>query len=94
MKLVAKNQIPTERRTRLSNSLWLLVLRLLTMACFLWPAMAQSQTIPKSDTACSLDIETLMTRMLKDLPSYGNRVTQRARRSDRSVEVYNYILVA
>lgn len=94
MKLVAKNQIPTERRTRLSNSLWLLVLRLLTMACFLWPAMAQSQTIPKSDTACSLDIETLMTRMLKDLPSYGNRVTQRARRGDRSVEVYNYILVA
>jgi hypothetical protein len=44
--------------------------------------------------ACPSDVETLMTLMLKDLPSYGNRVTQRARRGDRSVAVYNYIVLA
>ncbi|MGB5594200.1 MAG: hypothetical protein WBM62_09265 [Crocosphaera sp.] len=44
--------------------------------------------------ACPSDLETLMTWMLKDLPGYGNRVTQRARRGDRTVDVYNYIVLA
>ncbi len=43
--------------------------------------------------ACPSDIETLMTWMLKDLPGYGNRVTQRARRSDSTVDIYNYIVL-
>ncbi len=31
---------------------------------------------------------------MRDLPSYANRVTQRARRLSRSADVYSYILVA
>lgn len=44
--------------------------------------------------ACPSDIKTLMAWMLKDLPSYANRVTQRAIRNDRAVNLYNYILIA
>ncbi|MEM8780349.1 MAG: hypothetical protein AAGF26_16060 [Cyanobacteria bacterium P01_G01_bin.49] len=44
--------------------------------------------------ACPSDLKTLMSWMLEDLPSYANRVTQRARRSDRAVNLFNYIIVA
>ncbi|MCL1465114.1 hypothetical protein [Argonema galeatum] len=46
--------------------------------------------------SCPADVETLTTLMLRDLPSYANRVTQRARlRSrDRSLDVYGYFIVA
>ncbi|WP_416244617.1 hypothetical protein [Crocosphaera sp. XPORK-15E] len=44
--------------------------------------------------ACPSDLETLMTLMLKDLPSYANRVTQRARRGDRTVDAYNHVIIA
>ncbi|MDJ0658650.1 MAG: hypothetical protein QNJ42_04085 [Crocosphaera sp.] len=63
------------------------VLNLLSIAS-VTPASSQQEE------TCPTDIQTLTAKMLKDLPSYGNRVTQRARRSDRTVEVYNYILVA
>ncbi len=82
------------RTIRLLNICSIMVLKVFTVACFLFPIASQTQASPKRETACPEDIETLMTWMLKDLPSYGNRVTQRSRRSDRSVDVYNYILVA
>jgi len=54
--------------------------------------------------SCPADVEILTTLMLRDLPSYANRVTQRARlRSrdtayatlrDRSLDVYGYFIVA
>lgn len=40
------------------------------------------------------DIETLTTQLLKDLPSYTNRVTQRSRRLKRVVDIYSYVLLA
>ncbi len=40
------------------------------------------------------DLETLTTQLLQDLPSYTNRVTQRARRRSRSTDLYSYMLVA
>ncbi|MCX7594434.1 MAG: hypothetical protein N2235_11850 [Fischerella sp.] len=40
------------------------------------------------------DIETLTTQLLRDLPSYANRIIQRARRLRRSTDVYSYVLVA
>ncbi|HAZ48578.1 MAG TPA: hypothetical protein DDW76_16415 [Cyanobacteria bacterium UBA11369] len=43
---------------------------------------------------CPKDLETLITLLLRDLPSYANRVTQRARRRSRSVEVYSYVILA
>ncbi|MGK7954699.1 MAG: hypothetical protein AB4063_05485 [Crocosphaera sp.] len=70
------------------------VLKVLTIACCLLPLASPTQATPKEDKTCPSDLQTLMSWMLKDLPGYGNRVTQRARRSDRTVEVYNYILVA
>ena len=50
-------------------------------------------TIEKTSCA-NLDLSTLTTKLLSDLPSYSNRATQRARRLKRSVEVYSYMLVA
>lgn len=39
-------------------------------------------------------LEILTTQLLRDLPSYANRVTQRARNLKRAVDVYSYVLVA
>ena len=49
----------------------------------------------KEKSSCSnQDLATLTTKLLRDLPAYFNRATQRARRLDRSVEVYSYMLLA
>ncbi|WP_009633259.1 hypothetical protein [Synechocystis sp. PCC 7509] len=40
------------------------------------------------------DIETLTTQLVKDLPSYTNRVNQKSRRLKRSVDIYSYVLIA
>ena len=46
-------------------------------------------------TSCSnQDLPTLTSKLLQDLPAYFNRATQRARRLDRPVEIYSYMLVA
>jgi hypothetical protein len=59
------------------------------------PPASSSQGVVKSLFACSeLNVDTLTTYLLRDLPSYTNRVTQRARRLSRSAEVYSYMLVA
>ncbi|WP_347339510.1 hypothetical protein [Planktothrix sp. FACHB-1355] len=44
--------------------------------------------------SCPADVETLINILLRDLPSYANRVTQRARLRDRSLDVYGYFIVA
>ncbi len=44
--------------------------------------------------SCPAELETLIALLLRDLPSYANRVTQRARRRSRSVEVYSYVILA
>lgn len=46
------------------------------------------------NSSCPKDTETLINLMLRDLPSYANRVTQRSRLRGRSVEVYGYFIVA
>lgn len=43
---------------------------------------------------CSQPLETLMPRLLGDLPSYANRVGQRARLLDPPVPLNTYILIA
>ncbi len=94
-KLVLREVEVSEVRTRrLLNLCSIMVLKVFIVACCLFPFASQTQAAPKHDETCPSDIETLTTWMLKDLPSYGNRVTQRSRRSDRSVDIYNYILVA
>lgn len=49
--------------------------------------------VPQSST-CPANVETLTTQMLRDLPSYANRTSQRARRLNRSTDVSSYILLA
>ncbi|EAZ94226.1 hypothetical protein [Crocosphaera chwakensis] len=82
------------RTTKLLNIGLIMVLRVLTIGCCLLPVASETQALPKQEATCPSDIETLMTRMLKDLPGYSNRVAQRSRIGDRSVEIYNYILIA
>lgn len=57
------------------------------------PPTAQSITTNLSPS-CPSDIETLTSLLLRDLPSYGNRIIQRARRLDRSVDQFSYIILA
>ena len=46
-------------------------------------------------SACSAqNLESLSPQLLHDLPSYANRVTQRARRRSRDSDIYSYVLVA
>ncbi|NER32454.1 MAG: hypothetical protein F6J89_33900 [Symploca sp. SIO1C4] len=48
---------------------------------------SQSQT-------CPAELETLTSVLLKDLPGYANRVIQRARRLERTVDNFSYVVVA
>lgn len=54
---------------------------------------AQAQRGEKS--ACSeQSLETITTQLLRDLPNYANRATQRARRRSRSSDLFSYMLMA
>lgn len=59
-----------------------------------------SQPTQRTDTSkeksfCSQqNIETLTTPLLRDLPSFTNRASQRARRLSRKADVYSYMIVA
>ncbi|MEH2249717.1 hypothetical protein [Nostoc sp.] len=59
-------------------------------------ALAERENV--NDGAKSLcseqNLETLTIKLLQDLPSYTNRVSQRARRLSRSSDIYSYMLVA
>ena len=43
---------------------------------------------------CPPDVETLTSQLIRDLPSYANRVIQRSRRLNRTVDSFSYVLVA
>jgi hypothetical protein len=46
------------------------------------------------NVSCPRDLETLTNRLLKDLPSYTNRVIQRSRQLDRNYDIATYVLLA
>ncbi|MCJ8279357.1 MAG: hypothetical protein MJK14_05320 [Rivularia sp. ALOHA_DT_140] len=48
----------------------------------------------KENSCSDKDLAILTDKLLKDLPAYFNRATQRARRLKRPVEVYSYMLLA
>jgi len=77
----------------LVTSLWLQVDNLSQLATPPYPVtiLVRKQTSPKT---CPTDVETLTSLMMRDLPSYGNRVIQRARRLDRTVDSFSYVLLA
>ncbi len=55
-----------------------------------FPISLQSST----PNTCPSDVNTLTAHLLRDLPGYANRVIQRARRLNRTVDVFSYVLVA
>ncbi|WP_414581937.1 hypothetical protein [Scytonema sp. PCC 10023] len=56
---------------------------------------AQRETIGGKKSSCAnQNLEALTTGLLRDLPSYANRASQRARRLSRATDVYSYMVVA
>ncbi len=53
---------------------------------------SQSSALIAKSSCQEQDVETLTTQLLKDLPSYANRVSQRARRQNRT-DLYSYVLL-
>lgn len=43
---------------------------------------------------CPADLKTLVSLLIRDLPSYANREIQKARRLDRTVDQFSYVIVA
>jgi hypothetical protein len=86
----------------LACGFWVLVSNNLTYPAFstnLTPkpsAIATKENIKGGERSLCYEqnLETLTTKLLQDLPSYTNRVSQRARRLSRSSDVYSYILLA
>lgn len=71
--------------------------------CFvsgLWLFVSNVSSLPvwgqnKSESLCSQQsLELITTNLLRDLPSYANRASQRARRLNRTGETFSYMLTA
>ena len=60
----------------------------------LQPSNLQPSTLLVQSSNCPADVETLTARLLKDLPSYANRVIQRSRRLNRIGDSFSYVVVA
>ena len=58
------------------------------------PSIAQTPNPQQSSRNCPADVETLTARMLRDLPSYANRVTQRSRPVESNISSPLYVVVA
>lgn len=73
----------------LASGFWLLSFLPLTAHPLKSPVL-----IAKSANCQKQDLETLITQLLDDLPSYANRASQQARRRHRTVDIYSYVLLA
>ncbi|MEC4984082.1 MAG: hypothetical protein SAJ37_15375 [Oscillatoria sp. PMC 1068.18] len=58
------------------------------------PVLAQTNPQLNNNPTCPTDVKILTEQMLKDLPSYANRVIQRARRLNREVDIFSYVILA
>ena len=54
----------------------------------------KSNSSRKSPACIEGNVEVLMTELLRNLPSYANRASQRGRRLSRTVQTYSYMLMA
>jgi len=57
-------------------------------------AIASDFPPPRDSGSCPTDLDTLLPYVLRDLPSYANRVIQRSRVRSRSEDISGYILLA
>lgn len=77
-----------------------LALSLIVISSFETMAFSQNLSLQPSlrtekKFVCSQQtLATLITFLLRDLPSYANRATQRGRRLRRSSDIYSYMLIA
>lgn len=55
--------------------------------------LTSAQIPDKPASSCPADVKTLTDLLLKDIPSYANRVMQRARQIDKNIS-FGYVLVA
>ena len=81
------------QRTRNGTMRRTLIGLLVTVGCLSQLSEVYSQNTPQS-TSCPSDLKRLTELMLKDLPSYANRVIQRERIRNRPFPPSLYILVA
>ncbi|MBA3923903.1 MAG: hypothetical protein H0X31_20300, partial [Nostocaceae cyanobacterium] len=47
---------------------------------------------PKQRLCSQQDLNILLPLLMRDLPNYANRVSQRTRRKSRAVDFFSYIL--
>ena len=72
---------------RRNYGLWL-------VACSFWLLISASSPLTQQPICSEQDVKTLTSQLLRDLPGYANRASQRARRLNRTNEVYSYVVVA
>ncbi|MDB9338795.1 MULTISPECIES: hypothetical protein [Cyanophyceae] len=82
----------------LASGLWLVAANSMNNSAFANTPVLLTQTKAVknglSSTCSEQSLETLTPQLLQDLPSYANRISQRARRRRRSSDIYSYVLVA
>ncbi|MBD2501823.1 hypothetical protein H6G83_14630 [Anabaena azotica FACHB-119] len=82
-------------RWLIALGLWLIVISSFeTMAFSQTPSPQPSLRTEKKFICREQSLETLITQLLRDLPSYANRATQRGRRLRRSSDIFSYMLIA
>lgn len=69
-------------------------LKLAIVACTLCLTASNAYAQTPLSNCQNQNIETLTTQLIKDLPNYANRVSQKSRRLQRSVDIYSYVLIA
>ncbi len=69
-------------------------LKLGIATCILWLTASNACAQTPLSNCQNQDVETLTNQLVKDLPNYTNRVNQKSRRLNRSVDIYSYVLVA
>jgi hypothetical protein len=82
----------------LASGLWLVAANSMNNSVFANTPVLLTQTKAVKNGLSSVcseqSLELLTIQLLQDLPSYANRVTQRARRRSRSSNIYSYVLLA
>ncbi|MBD2345990.1 hypothetical protein H6G18_17820 [Anabaena subtropica FACHB-260] len=79
----------------LTLGFWLIFSNSYEKTAFSQNLTPQPSLQPENKFVChEQSLETLTTQLLRDLPGYANRATQRGRRLRRSSDIYSYTLVA
>jgi len=80
----------------ITSAFWLIIANTVDNLSAFSQNLTPSPSTTKGEIfACSeKNLEALTTKLLRDLPSYANRASQRGRRLRRSSDVYSYMVLA